>query len=484
MKSMLDSHGAIMLVAAVLVIGSTIACWTRNRDPLPNIVYIMSDELGYYDVGYMGNKLLRTPRIDELASQGLTFTRALAVAPICAPVRACMMKGKHMGHCSVRVNDGGTPLRADEETIASMLQDRGYATGGFGKWGAGGRGSTGVPEKHGFDVFFGYYDQLHSQSYYPPYLIRNSEEVKQEGNIGGLSGKTYSHYEIMKEAIDFVHQHQDEPFFLYLPITPPHGWYPVPESDPAWPLFKDKDWKVKARSYAAMVTMVDRDVGVLMDLLEELGLDENTIVFFAGDNGGMDRFVDADHPRGLFGPNKNPETGVEFRGGKGSLYEGGLRIPSLVYWPGRIEPGRVSDLTWSQIDLFPTLTELTGGTAPDDLDGISILPTILGEEIVGREQELHTSLYWEYEGQIAVLLDDRKAVRPGQYEAWELYDLSNDVSETRDLSATRRDELNTMIGIAAASRVPADPGTYVTRSLHQRDRQARWGTAKPPPRKP
>jgi arylsulfatase A-like enzyme len=175
---------------------------------------------------------------------------------------------------------------------------------------------------------------------------------------------------------------------------------------------------------------------------------------------------------------------VEFRGGKGSLYEGGLRIPSLVYWPGRIEPGRVSDLTWSQIDLFPTLAELAGGTAPDDLDGISILPTILGEEVVGREQELHTSLYWEYEGRIAVLLDDRKAVRPGQAEAWELYDLSNDVSETRDLSATRGDELNTMIGIAAASRVPADPGTYVTRSLHQRDRQARWGTAKPPPRKP
>ena len=161
----------------------------------PNIVYIMSDELAYYEVGYMGQRRLRTPRIDQMAREGLRFTNALAGSPVCAPLRCTLMTGKHSGHASVRRNDGGTPLRADEATIASMLKSAGYDTGGFGKWGAGGRGSTGVPEKHGFDVFFGYYDQVHAHSFYPAYLVRNSEEVLLPGNQGGRSGQTYSHYE-------------------------------------------------------------------------------------------------------------------------------------------------------------------------------------------------------------------------------------------------------------------------------------------------
>ncbi len=451
----------------------------------PNIVYIMSDELAYYEVGYMGHTELKTPRIDRMASEGLRFTNALAGSPVCAPLRCNLMTGKHSGHASVRRNDGGTPLRADEPTIASMLKSLGYATGGFGKWGAGGRGSTGVPEMHGFDVFFGYYDQVHAHSFYPPYLIRNSEEVMLPGNSGGRSGQTYSHYEIMREGLKFIRDHKNGPFFCYLPITPPHGMYDIPDTDPSWALFKDKDWPAEAKRYAAMVHMVDRNVGEVLDLLQELDLEENTIVFFTGDNGGQDRFKTKDRPRGFFGPNVNPVTGVEFRGGKGNLYEGGLRIPSIVRWPGKIDAGRVSDLVWYQPDVFPTLAELTGGTAPDDLDGISILPEILGEQRAGRKQAEHPFLYWEFGSQTAVRMGQWKAIQPKQDQPWALYDLSVDVSEEHDVSKMHEALLAKMQELARESHAAERPGQYADpdRATHQKDRRAKWGGKQPPRRK-
>ncbi len=235
---------------------------TRRDERPTNIVYIMSDELAYYELSLMGNPRIHTPRIDRMAAEGMRFTRALAGAPVCAPLRCTLMTGKHTGHSSVRANDGGTPLRSEEETIASMLKEIGYATGGFGKWGCGGRDSTGVPEKHGFDVFFGYYDQVHAHSYYPAYLIRNSEEVELAGNEGGRTGQTYSHYAIMDEALAFIRANEDQPFFCYLPITPPHGLYDIPADDPAWNLYRDDDWvkdpevSQDAKNYAAMVSMV------------------------------------------------------------------------------------------------------------------------------------------------------------------------------------------------------------------------------------
>ena len=210
-----------ILSTAVLVI-SVITTQAARK---PNIVYIMSDELAYYELSHMGNSYIKTPNIDRFAAEGIRFTSALAGAPVCAPLRCNLMTGKHAGHASVRANGGGTPLRAGEPTIASMLKGIGYATGGFGKWGCGGRDSTGVPEQHGFDVFYGYYDQVHAHSFYPPYLIRNSEEVKLDGNIGGRSGKTYSHYPIMEEGLKFIRTNKDKPFFCYFPITPPHGMY-------------------------------------------------------------------------------------------------------------------------------------------------------------------------------------------------------------------------------------------------------------------
>ncbi|MGZ0168637.1 MAG: arylsulfatase, partial [Planctomycetales bacterium] len=346
----------------------------------PNVVYIMADELGYFELSCLGNPNSQTPRIDQMTREGIRFTQALAGSSVCAPTRCCLMSGKHSGHTSVRTNGGGTPMRAGEETVASILKDAGYATGGFGKWGCGGRGSTGVPEKHGFDVFLGYYDQVHAHSYYPPYLVRNSEEVPLKNNRGGSDGETYSHYVIVDEAKKFIRDNKDQPFFCYMPITPPHGIFDIPDSDPAWATYKDKDWPEQAKRYAAMVTMVDRQVGEVLDLLKELSLDENTIVFFCGDNGGNDYFKDKEHPRGFHGANVDPATGVEFRGTKGTLYEGGLRIPMSVRWPGKIKPGQVSDLLWYFPDVLPTVAELTGSKAPKDVDGMSILPELIGEE--------------------------------------------------------------------------------------------------------
>ena len=452
----------------------------------PNVVFIMADELAYYELSHMGNSKLRTPHIDQFAREGLRFTQALAGAPVCAPLRCTLMTGKHMGHASVRANDGGTPLRAEEPTIASVLKEAGYATGGFGKWGAGGRGSTGVPEKHGFDTFFGYYDQVHAHSFYPPYLVHNSREVKLDGNRGGRSGDTYSHYEIMNEAYDFIREHQDEPFFCYLPITPPHGMYDIPTSDPAWKLYENDDWmkdpevSQEAKSDAAMVSMVDQNLATVLELLRELELEDNTIVFFTGDNGGQDRFKSPQHPRGYFAPNVDPKTGVEFRGQKGSLFEGGLRIPFLVRWPGKISEGQVSDLMFSQVDVFPTLAELCDVAVPADLDGKAILPEILGEAQTGRRQTPHEYLYWEYGGQRAVRLGNMKGYKPNENSPWQIYDLNSDVSESQDLAASRQDLVKEIAAIAEREHEPVKPGQFTDRNAHERDRQAKWGSTRAP----
>ena len=326
----------------------------------PNVIYIMADELGYYEPGFMGGKTILTPNLDRMAAEGIRFSNLYAGSSVCAPTRCCFLTGKHSGHTSVRSNGGGTPLRAEEVTIASMLKPLGYATGGFGKWGCGGRDSTGVPERHGFDVFLGYYDQVHAHTYYPPYLIRNSEEVRLDGNNGGSAGKTYSHYVIHEAAMKFLRDHARKPFFLYLPYTPPHGNFDIPDSDPAWPPYKDKPWTEQARRYAAMVSMVDRQVGEILALLRELGIEQNTLVFFSGDNGGADYFASAKYPRGVHSANKNPQTGVEFRGKKGNLYEGGVRVPCIARWPGRIPPGRVSDHLGYFPDILPTVAEAAG----------------------------------------------------------------------------------------------------------------------------
>ncbi|MGN6547408.1 MAG: arylsulfatase [Aureliella sp.] len=464
-----------MKIAALVWLFSLTGLVAGAADRPPNIVYVMADELGYYEPAFMGNPNIKTPNLDKLAAEGIVFRNMFAGSCVCAPTRCCFLTGKHSGHTSVRSNGGGTPLRAEEPTIASILKARGYATGGFGKWGCGGRDSTGVPEKHGFDVFFGYYDQVHAHTYYPPYLIRNSEEVPLEGNSGGTEGKTYSQYVIYDAAMQFVREHSQQPFFCYMPFTPPHGNFNIPDSDPAWALYKDKPWPEDARRYAAMVTMLDRQVGELLETLKELGIEENTLVFFSGDNGANDYFKTDEQPRGVHMGNKNPQTGVEYRGTKGTLYEGGVRIPFAVRWPGKIPPGRVSEHLCYFPDLMPTIAEVTGATAPADIDGISILPELIGEKAAGHAQGEHEYLYWEINGWTAIRQGNWRAVRPKAKAKWELYDVSLDPSESQNLADSQPEVLAKLVALAEKAHEPVREGTFTNTARHERDRRAKFG---------
>lgn len=458
-------------------------------DSSPNIVYIMADELGYYEPGFMGGENIQTPNLDIMAGEGMVFRNLFAGSSVCAPTRCCLMTGKHSGHTSVRANGGGTPLRIEEETIASMLKAEGYATGGFGKWGCGGRGSTGVPEKHGFDVFLGYYDQVHAHTYYPPYLVRNSEEVALEGNQGGSNGKTYSQYVIHDAAMNFIRENAKKPFFAYLPYTPPHGIFDIPDDDPAWAIYKDKPWTEDARRYAAMVTMIDREVGEVLALLKELDIDQNTLVFFCGDNGGNDYFKSKEHPRGVHLANKHPKTGVEYRGTKGTLYEGGVRIPFVARWPGKIAAGQVSEHLGYFPDILPTVAEVTGAKAPADIDGLSILPTLIGASAAGHKQSEHDYLYWEIGGWTAIRQRNWRAVRPKANSSWELYDLASDPSESKNLADSQSAVLSKLTDLATQAHEPVREGTFASTDLHERDRRAKFGRqdeaepAKPAPKK-
>jgi len=440
----------------------------------PNVIYLMADELGYYEPGFMGGKTIQTPHLDRMAAEGMVFKNMFAGSSVCAPTRCNFLTGKHSGHASVRSNGGGTPLRADETTIAAMLKPLGYATGGFGKWGCGGRGSTGVPEKHGFDTFLGYYDQVHAHTYYPPYLIQNSAEVPLAGNDGKdrNHAETYAQYAIHDGAMKFIRENSKQPFFAYLPYTPPHGSFHIPDSDPAWALYKDKDWPMEARRYAAMVTMLDRQMGEILALLKELGIEQNTLVFFSGDNGGADYFVTSEHPRGVHSANKNPQSGVEFRGKKGNLYEGGLRVPFIARWPGKIAAVTSSDHLGYFPDILSTIAELTGAKAPADVDGVSILPTLLDRK---GAQKQHEYLYWEINGWTAIRQGTWRAVKPDKAKTWELYDLAADPCESKDLAVAQPDKLAQLTALAAKAHEPIREGTFASTDLHERDRRSKYG---------
>jgi arylsulfatase A-like enzyme len=433
----------------------------------PNIVYIISDELCYFDTGYMGNADIQTPHLDSLAAEGLVFRNVLAGGPSCAPTRCTLITGKHTGHATVRSNGGELPLRADEDTIASVLKKQGYATGGFGKWGLGARGSSGVPEKHGFDVFFGYYDQVHAHTYYPPYLIRNSEEVPLPGNfgLGKKSGQTHAQYVIHDAAKKWIREHASGPFFAYLPYTPPHGIFAVPEDDPAWALYKDKPWPENKRLYAAMVTMLDRHVGEIRALLKELGVEKNTLLFFSGDNGGA----------GHGNKNVNPRTGqLQYRSSKGGIYEGAFRVPFLVCWPGKITPG-TSDFLGYFPDVFPTIAEAVGAPVPAAVNGLSFLPTLLGEKAAGRPQTADRFLYWEHRGAVAIRQDQWRAVKPDAKATWELYDVVTDTAESKNLAAQHPEKLRQLTALASSAHTPVREGVIFRTDLLERDRRSKWG---------
>ena len=347
------------------------------------------------------------------------------------------------------------------------------ATGGFGKWGIGGRGTSGIPEKHGFDVFFGYYDQVHAHTYYPEYLVRNSEEVPLPGNDGTSfhEGGTHAQDEIFKESIKFIKSNKDRPFFAYPPWTPPHGQWGIDKDDPYWLLFKEKPWSVGQMSkedgkvYAAFMHMMDRQIGEIIKLLKELDIDDNTIFFLCGDNGGQPYFKSKDRPHGLFGPNLNPHTGERFRAGKGSLYDGGLKVPYYVRWPGKIKAGSVTDHICYYPDVMPTLADITQAPSPKT-DGLSFLPTLLGKSC---DQQKHKYLYWEYGNQTAVRTQDWKA-----YKAkgdWELYDLSQDIEELNNLASSKPKILAQLKAYAEEAHQPMIGGEIYDRELIERDRR-------------
>lgn len=431
-------------------------------DTKPNVVYMMLDEIGYYELSSMGHKVIKTPHIDRLASQGMRFTQCLAGGPTCGPTRCVLLTGKHMGRCQMRTNGGGTPITADEFTLGEMFKSVGYATGGFGKWGIGDEGTTGAPELHGFDTFYGYYHQVHAHSYFPEYLVRNGTREKLAGNTGDpYVGETFSQTLIHEEAKKFIRANKDRPFFAYLPYVLPHGHWGMPADDPSWLMYKDMKLGGKGQRrptdpnmYAAMIHMADRYMGEILALLKELGIDDNTIVVFSGDNGGQPYFRDKDHPRGVFEPNS-----TVFRGGKGNLLEGGLRVPYIVRWPGKIAAGSTTEHLCSFADVMPTLAALSGAKTPDDITGISFLPTLLGE----GEQKQHEYLYWEYLGQRAVRKGNWKAYQP-KNKPWALYDLSKDTREENDLAKRHPGVLNELIAHAEVANKPARVGKYIDRT--------------------
>lgn len=439
----------------------------------PNIIYLMLDEWGYFETSHMKNDYLLTPNIDQFAAEGMRFTNAYAGAPVCGPTRCVLLTGLHSGHTSMRSNNGFTPIREEESTLASMLKQNGYATGGFGKWGIGGRGTSGVPEKHGFDEFFGYYDQVHAHTFYPQYLIRNSEEVLLKGNDGKsyYEGETHAHDEIFKESLKFIKKNHDKPFFCYLPWTPPHGLWGIDDDEPSWQLFKDKPWKAGQRTendakvYAAFMHMIDRQIGDIISLLKELNIDKNTIFFLCGDNGGQDYFKTDERPHGFFGPNLNPLTGERFRAGKGSLYEGGLKVPMYARWPGKIKANSIADHVFYFPDIMPTLAEITNSKSPKT-DGISIVSTLFEKGI----QEKHKFLYWEYNNQTAVRMKNWKAYKRGKGN-WELYDLSKDVEEKHNLADQNKDILEQLITYAQEAHEPVKEGKIYDRTLIEKDRR-------------
>jgi arylsulfatase A-like enzyme len=423
-----------------------LACWLFMAGPglaeessrPPNIVFVLADDLGYGDLGCYGQKEIQTPLLDRLAAEGMRFTQCYAGSTVCAPSRCALMTGRHTGHATIRGN-ALVPLRPEDVTVAEVLKAAGYTTGLIGKWGLGEPGTTGIPNRKGFDYFYGYLNQVHAHNYYPDYLWKNQEKLELAGNEvkAGVATKRaqYSHDLFTREALAFLEQHQKEPFFLYLAYTIPHAnnergkaegnGMEVPSDEP----YSNKRWPQVEKNYAAMITRLDADIGRLVRKLQELKIDEQTIVFFSSDNGP--------HKEGGADPAFFHSSGP-LRGYKRNLYEGGIRVPMLVRWPGRIRAGAVSDQVWAFWDFLPTAAELAGAKPPVGIDGLSVVPTLLGK----GEQKQHAYFYWEFHErgfQQAVRLRDWKAVLPKLGGALELYDLTKDIGEQFNVAGQHAD---------------------------------------------
>ncbi len=415
---------------------------------------ILADDLGYGDLGCYGQKVIATPQIDRMAKEGMRFTHFYAGATVCAPSRSVLMTGQHHGHTRVRGNAGAMnpqaqALRADDVTVAKVLQQAGYKTALVGKWGLGdvGAAATGLPRKQGFDYHFGYLNQGHAHNHFPNFLWRNGTKVELPNDlvpIGTYPGMGYSKNRVVygddlfaQDALEFVARHRAQPFFLFWSMVTPHAnnersrelgeGNEVPDQG----IYADRPWHDSAKNHAAMVTRMDRDIGELFARLKQLGLDERTLVMFSSDNG----------PHREGGPNYDPAfftVSGPHSGIKRSLTDGGIRVPLLARWPGRIQAGAVSDHVGYFGDLMATWAELAGAKPPAKIDSLSLVPTLLGR----GGQRKHEYLYWEFYEQgvsQALLLDGRwKAIRLRTLQApIQLFDLATDPAEKNNLAAAQ-----------------------------------------------
>lgn len=443
--------------------------------PRPNIIFILADDLGYGDLGVYGQKLIKTPNLDRMAAEGVRFTQFYAGTAVCAPSRSALMTGQHTGHTYIRGNrrvepEGQQPLPDSVVTMAEILQQAGYATAAFGKWGLGPVGSPGDPNKQGFDRFYGYNCQTLAHRYYPNHLWNNGQKIVLEGNENLTRQKQYAPDLIQQQALEFVKASDArKPFFLFLPYILPHAELLVP-NDSILAYYKGKfpekpyqgiDYGSKATgggyasqeypraTYAAMVTRLDLYVGQLLKVLKEKGLDQNTLVIFSSDNGPH-------HEGGGDPAFFNSNSG--FRGFKRDLYEGGIREPMIARWPGTLKAGTQNDFIGAFWDLLPTFAELAGAKPPTGIDGLSFLPALTGK----GTQKQHDFLYWEFHengGRQAIRQGNWKAVRlnvntspNGQVE---LYDLAKDPGETANLAAKHPDKARQLAQLMSQSHVPS-----------------------------
>lgn len=436
-----------------------------DRPEEPNIVLIMADDFGYGDAGCYGQQMIQTPNIDLLAAQGMRLTHYYAGNTVCAPSREAMLTGMHTGHTSIRGNfltdqQEDPAMPAGKVTIAELLKKEGYRTALIGKWGLGGEGHG--PETQGFDYSFGYLDQIQAHNYYPPILYENGKKIMLPENADGKKG-TYSHHLFVEKTLAFLDQPQDKPFFLYLPYTIPHGDHVIPDNAP----YSDKPWPEGMKNYAAMITLLDSDIGRIRSALKARGMDQNTIILFLSDNGA--------NPTAA----KFFKSNGDFRGSKFKMYEGGIREPFIAYWPGKIKSGQVSDQVSAGWDVLPTICQLAGIKIPKGIDGISIYPTLFNQ----GTQVNHPYLYWEYytynydwnkpkgNDKPRNWLEGR-AIRFGQWKAIinstptdkdgvvELYDLTADPTESTDQAPSHPDlvkQVRTMVSTASNNNAPFFP---------------------------
>jgi len=440
-----------ILTLAALAGLSACAPKAEQKPETPNIIFIITDDQGYNDLGSYGAEIIKTPNLDRLAEEGMRFTNFYAGTSVCAPSRSAFITGQHTGHTPVRGNrqwepSGQMPLPTGTVTISSLLKGAGYTNALIGKWGLGIDVTEGNPLKHGFDHYFGYLDQVLAHNHTPEFLIRNDEKVMLNNKVEYLSedhwSKGLGSYPIEMnefsqdlftiEALQFVEENKDNPFFLYYPVIIPHdNGEALPgkrySEVPSFGLYADSLWTEEEKGYAAMLTYLDTELGKLFDKITELGLDENTLIIFTSDNGGQS-------PGKFYDLSNKP-----FRGIKRDLYEGGIRVPMIARWKGTIPAGTVSDYIGASWDFMPTFCEMAGIPIPETTDGLSILPTLTGNP---DNQQQHNYLYWEFHEN-----NKKQAVRKGKWKAVrnnvqddpsgpiELYDLETDPGETTDLSA-------------------------------------------------